>query len=190
MFGVNSGAKMDAPNEPNRRNGPHPARRWDDKWWVWAVKSIGVPVLCIVVLTVVYFGLESNTDRRLKDADRRIEANLDRIQQTQRDVIEIERADAETARTTAYRICQRHSVVDRAFAHWAVGPRAARRLEQRDALPILDCKPNLRGRGARLLTPKEQRAIVERWRTGNLTNEEVGVCPKSTIGKEGDATNC
>jgi hypothetical protein len=100
-------------------------------------------------------------------------------------VAEVERADRDQNRVTAYRLCSRNTV-DRAFAHSRVrmsaGRAAVAELEKTTSLPILDCKPNLRGRGAKVLLPREQRVFVRRWEQGKLSAEERGICPRAVFG--------
>jgi hypothetical protein len=108
---------------------------------------------------------------------------------TDAELLRIEEANEVSNRATAYRLCSRNRV-DRAFAHDRVGPADARELMRNDGIPILNCRPNLDGRGAQPWSFAEQRAFVRRWRQGRLSNEELGICPESVIGEKGSARDC
>jgi hypothetical protein len=110
-----------------------------------------------------------------------------------RTVAEVEKTDRVSARATAYRLCSRNSV-DRAFAHSRVmmagGLRALAPLEDEHGIPILDCTPNLDGRGAVPLPIHAQRDFVRRWERHELTNSELGICPGSHIPAQTRVNEC
>lgn len=105
----------------------------------------------------------------------------------------IEKVDRNSARATAFRLCTRNSV-DRAFAHSRVGRsegmRELRKLEAPDGLPILNCAPNLLGRGAAPLSPLQQRDFVRRWEQHKLMPAELGICPDSRLGEQTKVNEC
>jgi hypothetical protein len=135
-----------------------------------------VPLLALALAAYSVIGAEGNSDYARKVA----RDAADRVAR-------VERADRDAQRLTAFRLCSRNRA-DRAFAHWATTAgrpaseaRRIRRmwLEPLNRIPILGCEPNLRGRGARPLTPREQRRFVRRWTRGEVTLRELGVCPNS-----------
>ena len=114
----------------------------------------------------------------------------------------VERRDRDTNRNTAYRLCSRNKA-DRAYAHARergiaikglpaprpmsaterrIRVRVSRALMHTPLLSILDCKPNLTGHGARPLPIADQEAYMRAWAAGELSNEEIGVCPDSRVG--------
>lgn len=117
------------------------------------------------------------------------------------DVAEVEKQDRETNRATAYRLCSRNAV-DRAFAHSSVRRNLTRtqgkaaadaaiaELQRVEVLPILDCEPNLEGRGAAPMTPTQQTEFVGRYERGELTPEERGICPGSRLENETEPGRC
>lgn len=110
-----------------------------------------------------------------------------------KELAEIERVDRNSARATAFRLCTRNSV-DRAFAHSRVGRgegmKELRKLEAPDGLPILNCTPNLLGKGAGPLSPLQQREFVRRWEQHKLTPAELGICPDSRLGEQTKVNEC
>jgi hypothetical protein len=120
---------------------------------------------------------------------------------TQKDLQRVERADRDTARATAFRLCTRNRV-DRAYAHarerglviaglphpprMSFAERRLRRMFSRllmdpHLLPILDCEPNVMGHGARPLPVRDQERFVRQWARRVLPEVALGICPDSTI---------
>jgi hypothetical protein len=127
------------------------------------------------------------------DANRATSENLKRIKANTERIGRIEQTDRNSSRATAYRLCARN-MVDRAFAHSSIqrgaGMKAVRRLERVDGIPILDCLPNLEGKGARPMSRSGQRAFVKRWEDGKLSGPELGICPFSEIGLPISSRHC
>jgi hypothetical protein len=174
-------------------------RRYEDRpelraWKIWLMRWDTVIMLLIVLAsmgTVAYVVDHVETD-------------------TDAELLRIEEANEASNRATAYRLCSRNSV-DRSYAHarerglsikglpkprpMSADERQARRRASRalmsvGLLPILDCRPNLRGRGARWQPIATQERVMHEWRTGQLSNEELGICPESVIGEQGSARDC
>lgn len=104
----------------------------------------------------------------------------------------IERVEAKNnraTRATAFRLCSRNAV-DRAFAQSFSEGRERRALQDPHVLPILDCRPNLEGRGAEPLSPAAQDEFVRRWQQRKLSDVERGICPGSVIGEEQRPESC
>lgn len=129
---------------------------------------------------------------------------------TSSDIQALETKNRDTNRETAFRLCTRNKV-DRAFAHASIrgipikgiqrgqtrSPGERRALEAVSdqlmigpLLPILDCDPNLRGKGAHPLPLSEQIKFVKRWARGDLTLPEAGICPNSVIGQAAPPSRC
>jgi hypothetical protein len=129
---------------------------------------------------------------------------------SENDLKRVERADRDTARATAFRLCTRNKV-DRAYAHarerglviaglphpprMSFQERRLRRMVSRllmdsRLLPILDCAPNVKGHGARPLPIPEQERYVREWAHRTLPGVDLGVCPGSTIPGPPDANRC
>lgn len=157
----------------------------------------------IVALVVVVVGLAAWSS--YQDAISKLESQQRQISANQKEIAEVEEVDRDSSRAAAYRLCQRDSVVSRAVIQFVLSRSEGFRelvplLQTKHGLPILDCRPNLKGTGADYFTPAMQRRIVERWLFGltrgrlgkgpRLSNEELGICPKSIIGKPGEARNC
>jgi hypothetical protein len=127
------------------------------------------------------------------------------------DLRRVEVKDRDTQRATAYRLCTRNKV-DRAFAHGRLrginvkgeppripGPvqleqktrvRLSRLLMEPEYLPILDCRPNLVGLGAKPLSVLAQEKFIRRWSRKQTVPAERGVCPRSVIGGAVRADRC
>lgn len=125
------------------------------------------------------------------------------------DLRRIEVRDRDTSRATAFRLCTRNKV-DRAFAHGRMrsipvkGEPAGRlvRLDREtriqlsrllmapEYLPILDCRPNLRGLGARPMSVAAQEKFMRRWSMKRTLPAERGVCPGAVIGDEIQPDHC
>jgi hypothetical protein len=148
-----------------------PHRRWDDRWWIKLSPWLAA-VVALLMAAWALWGAETKTDRQILRVEQQNEINN---------------------RTTAYRLCNRN-MVDRAFAHSRIkaggGQEALPPLERIDGIPILNCQPNLSGRGASKLNTKAQRDYVDRWERGQLTREELGICPQSVFGDLAAATDC
>jgi hypothetical protein len=136
----------------------------------WVI--VALFVFCLVLICVATFvGASLLAD---------VNTAVKRIEQVEADNQRVDRA-------TAYRLCSRNAV-DRAFAQSFATPDERRALQGPHRLPILDCSPNLEGKGAKPLAPSLQDEFVKRWKSRSLTPEERGICPGSTFGQDGD--NC
>lgn len=102
---------------------------------------------------------------------------------------QVEENNRDTNRATAYRLCTR-DIINRAYQQSIAKPEERVMLERIEGLPILDCTPNLEGLGARPLSSDAQREFVRRWQDGELSRQELGICPNSIIGESGSATKC
>jgi hypothetical protein len=161
--------------DPQRAGTAGDRKRTREDWRTW---GIGALLVCLFLGGV---GVAYATDAA-RDATKAVE-----------EVRAIEVKDRNTNRNTAYRLCSRNAV-DRAFAHSSVrrnlaraqgeaaADAAVRELQRPDVLPILNCKPNLVGKGAAPMTPAQQHEFVRRWELHRLSAEERGVCPGSRVG--------
>lgn len=155
--------------------------RMSKDWQTWAICLLGIALTVSWVSSCQSGRAATQASSAARDAARAIDA-----------VRAVEKRDRDSSRATAFRLCSRNTV-DRAFAHSrvaSVNPQAARLLENPVFLPILDCKPNLRGISAKPLSPKAQRAFVRRWEEGKLTGPQRGICPNTRIGLPVTDTNC
>jgi hypothetical protein len=126
-----------------------------------------------------------------------------------REIGQLETTNVDSNRATAYRLCTRNKV-DRAFAHARIRgyqidgiplehrtraqqlalEQASTLLMASEYLPILNCTPNLKGKGAVPMPISEQIKFVKAWAEGKLTGVQVGVCPGSTIGRKATPNTC
>jgi hypothetical protein len=167
---------------------------------------IDVLMMAVVALMILTAGVSVAA---WKASDRASDAADDAAKATE-DVKRVEKLDRDVQRATAYRLCSRNAA-DRAFAHASIrqlpvkgGPppqqlspderesrRAVSRLLMDDSfLPILDCSPNLEGKGAKPLSIPKQEKYMHNWRLNRLTGAERGVCPDSTFGKVPSLGGC
>jgi hypothetical protein len=149
------------------RRGDAADRSMQKDWRVWGI------ALCLVC-TVIAIGLVLWV------------TNLNN------ELVGIEKRDRLAMRATAYRLCAR-AQVDRAFAQSRVGAqdkKALAAMQRVDGLPILDCRPNLIGKGAKVFSLADQRHFVQQWEQGTLTPAELGICPQSRIGDIASAETC
>lgn len=161
-------------------------------WHVWMLGLLLVVVLIAIGVAFQAGRAAGDANRAAHDADKAAGIAAHAIKA----VATVEEMDRLRGRSQAFRLCQRGNV-DRAFAHDAVargsGSRARvvlRRLEATNGLPILNCDPNLDGRGAEPLTRREQRAFVDAWKRGKLSGPRLGVCPGSRVGIIVDPDSC
>lgn len=163
----------------------HPRRRVGDqgaRYWALYVYRNLLPAAALVLAALALNQANGKSDAALRRANRATKA-----------VADVEQIDRNAQRATSYRLCTRNKV-DRAFAQNAVrlrrGRAAVRALQTLNALPVLDCTPNIHGRGARPLPPAEQDAFVARWARRELSAADVGVCPDSRIGSLSSVLIC
>jgi hypothetical protein len=157
--------------KPTEREGTIEDRKNTDRWLVIGLFMFLLIIVCVV--TFVGARLIGEQQQAVDD----IKATNDRIAQ-------VEIKDRDVQRATAFRLCTRNKI-DRAFAHsFSLNDlNVLRKLQKANGLPILDCEPNLEGKGARVLTPEQQRDFAERWLARELTPVELGICPTSRFGK-------
>lgn len=166
------GTRAAAPERDERRANRGPRARRRRVTWDQIVALIAIAAATVAVVKAS--GESSHAVDVASSTDRRLERN--------------ERNDRDDLRAAAYRLCVRNKV-DRAFAHSRIAgalrgrarERALRDLERLDGLPILDCTPNLQGRGARPLPPAQQRAYVRAWEQHKLPAPALGICPSSKV---------
>lgn len=142
---------------------------------------IGLLMLCLILVSVAV-GVGALLLKNVSDAVDKVEATVAKVER-------VEARNRETNNATAFRLCSRNSI-DRAFAQSFATPEERRRYQGPHGIPILNCDPNLHGKGAKILSPGAQNEFVERWQRRRLSAVERGICPGSTIGGQGEATNC
>jgi hypothetical protein len=186
----------------DRRQGP-----WGD-WRTWALVLLACAFIATAGATI---SARSAADEA-RDAAIQAHRALAESDHAIRSVRRVERRDRRSARTAALRLCTRNRA-DRAFAHArlrglrmdgvpvppangaALPPgeyrvRLSRALMDQAFIPLLDCRPNIRGRGAGTWSIADQERFLRRFVRRELAPGELGICPGSKIGDDEPAAHC
>jgi hypothetical protein len=178
-----------------------PGGRRERRRYTWrdAYRDL-VPLAALIIAAVAVGGANraaSTADRATTTAQDRAADAVARSRQLVGVVARVERRDAAGQRATAFRLCSRNAI-DRAFAQSSVAQRAAggrgpavlsrpaavramAAMQDPYVLPVLDCSPNLRGRGAVPYSRAAGRRFVLRYVRRELSAPERGICPGSSI---------
>lgn len=189
------------PREPERedrkRKGTVKDRAPDPLEWL----VLGL-IAFMLVLMIVAVSVAASVLGSFSATVNTVEAGLAKIEA-------IEAKNVETNRATAFRLCTR-DMVQRATLHAfirglefegtprppqtprdrAFRRRYSRALMDPAFLPILDCVPNLRGRGAQPVSLAEQERFMYSLVDRRLSDVDRGICPSSRIGEKQSNNQC